>query len=1364
MTTTRATTSAETIYPTLPLGTDSLVLGKSLPPDDVRSTKPQPAPSTVNVMDTKTTFPDGMVKIGDSTDVLLPLTTTSAPPFTLPVVTDAVVIQHESVDVKGNETVSIPHSRRLNLTESSDSEADTGLDGMSSNETVAGVLPNVTSERVPPLDTSSPGSTALPDSQSVRSFTDIPSNVTESEMISQTFSPDLSGVFETSPTKMLSEIPANVTLTTEEYISSTVTPKPVEIATTSQTIPYYERTKAWERKEWEEKRGTTEEPELGVTAAETGQTKDDDENVTRQVDEFTQESKHGEMTTLAHSSEATGPVEDAMVAHSTRALPELFGKVTTRTTPSLVSETFEDITSGSTTDPSDLGSTTTLEMTTPGGLVESVSGESTGSRQGTDFTLSDTTTTGRPSEHGFEATTEGPTSDSIDGIEATTEGPTSDSIDGIEATTEGPTSDSIDGIEATTEGLTSDSTKQVSDSFSGATPSNLTAGSSASTTRSPDLKPGFTSGDKEFLTGINATTDGTLETDSSATTFTGFDAVTESQLSTGDSTSGSGSVGADMESMLTWLYDTLSTTMGDEEAVKSTGTAHLTSTESMRHISTTLHVTATTLDAEATTSDRDRIASGDFRPTSVSSDEWGKIARSDILPTTTASGDTDKTSRGDITQKTTSGDFSLTTSGYSIPPDDADETASGDVLSTTTASVDFDSTTRGYSRSTTMPSDDVDKTTMDDVISTIAASVEINSTLGSETRLNTTESEHVVETSSRYTSTPPTSSEALPEMSSVSATDPCDQYNPCRNGATCYLDATTRELACICPQGFSGKLCADLEPSTSSEGLDKVTSSAIPAHAATSIDPTAPPTSATTITRVVCTRYNPCLNGATCTIDTTTGRIGCECPEGFSGVLCQTPQPCQPNPCENGGTCTLQKGEIRCSCPQGVSGTLCQDVEGPDIRKTESAMEMSTKSVTVTTNTMEVTTSGDAKEATSGDIATVKTTSTDLRQTASADLRPSTTSSTGADKAASVLTAQTSTPSGMGMTSKDLIQSTVTSDESDTTGSAVASTEDVVTAESHSLPEDSTSGSLLSSTAGGPASAPTSVPAVGTEAAFTGPSFIVDETRLSPTTSDYHDHTDVIQRTTDSAEEETTRGPSVTQARPPRISNIMVSLSRSAETSTYFSRMFYTTLTRPPVTPATLRLATVKPGEDSMTTSSELDTSTERIPPGLVSGKPPSPDTPESTREPAATVSRSIQRTLFIESDQTTVSSAVDSSQGVDTPVMSSKPSRTSTSMLLPEKSLPTKMTATVEADTSFMTSTPPMTTPVWFHTTKKKGLQVEVIYPPGPRPDLSTAKPEKVTLTVYKAVQNVYNISRETIRETLQQARGVRDTFVCLD
>ena len=111
------------------------------------------------------------------------------------------------------------------------------------------------------------------------------------------------------------------------------------------------------------------------------------------------------------------------------------------------------------------------------------------------------------------------------------------------------------------------------------------------------------------------------------------------------------------------------------------------------------------------------------------------------------------------------------------------------------------------------------------------------------------------------------------------------------------------------------------------------------------------------------------------------------------------------------------------------------------------------ESVTLTTNAMEVTTS-DAKERTSSDIVTVRTTSTDIRLTASDELRPKAAASFGANKTASgVFTTQLNTPSVMDKTCKDLIQSTATLYECDTTSvSADASTEDDVPAENRLLP------------------------------------------------------------------------------------------------------------------------------------------------------------------------------------------------------------------------------------------------------------------------------------------------------------------------
>lgn len=70
---------------------------------------------------------------------------------------------------------------------------------------------------------------------------------------------------------------------------------------------------------------------------------------------------------------------------------------------------------------------------------------------------------------------------------------------------------------------------------------------------------------------------------------------------------------------------------------------------------------------------------------------------------------------------------------------------------------------------------------------------------------------------------------------------------------------------------------------------------------------------------------NPCRNGGVC------GEVGgaavCECPEGFSGALCD---PCDPDPCVN-GTCSVgRSGGFICECDAGWAGETCANLSCGD--------------------------------------------------------------------------------------------------------------------------------------------------------------------------------------------------------------------------------------------------------------------------------------------------------------------------------------------------------------------------------------------------------------------------------------------------
>uniref|UniRef100_A0A8C6ULA4 Neurogenic locus notch homolog protein 1 n=1 Tax=Neogobius melanostomus TaxID=47308 RepID=A0A8C6ULA4_9GOBI len=71
---------------------------------------------------------------------------------------------------------------------------------------------------------------------------------------------------------------------------------------------------------------------------------------------------------------------------------------------------------------------------------------------------------------------------------------------------------------------------------------------------------------------------------------------------------------------------------------------------------------------------------------------------------------------------------------------------------------------------------------------------------------------------------------------------------------------------------------------------------------------------------------SPCRNGATCELETL-DTYKCRCPPGWSGTLCQHPDPCASNPCANGGQCSAIESHYICSCSPFFSGQTCkQDI------------------------------------------------------------------------------------------------------------------------------------------------------------------------------------------------------------------------------------------------------------------------------------------------------------------------------------------------------------------------------------------------------------------------------------------------------
>jgi len=74
-----------------------------------------------------------------------------------------------------------------------------------------------------------------------------------------------------------------------------------------------------------------------------------------------------------------------------------------------------------------------------------------------------------------------------------------------------------------------------------------------------------------------------------------------------------------------------------------------------------------------------------------------------------------------------------------------------------------------------------------------------------------------------------------------------------------------------------------------------------------------------------CTYHQPCLNNASCLLNTTTGDYVCDCLPGSLGANCSMIDACWPaDICENGGTClSLPDGRYTCACVSGYTGLSC---------------------------------------------------------------------------------------------------------------------------------------------------------------------------------------------------------------------------------------------------------------------------------------------------------------------------------------------------------------------------------------------------------------------------------------------------------
>ncbi|XP_044744621.1 protein jagged-1b isoform X2 [Coccinella septempunctata] len=110
--------------------------------------------------------------------------------------------------------------------------------------------------------------------------------------------------------------------------------------------------------------------------------------------------------------------------------------------------------------------------------------------------------------------------------------------------------------------------------------------------------------------------------------------------------------------------------------------------------------------------------------------------------------------------------------------------------------------------------------------------------------------------------------------------DQCEPYPGCKHG---YCNGSSWQ--CICDTNWGGILCdQDLN---------------------------------------YCGTHEPCMSGGTCE-NTAPDKYMCTCPDGFSGINCETvDNPCAPAPCLHGGTCLEEGGSFSCECAPGWTGPTC---------------------------------------------------------------------------------------------------------------------------------------------------------------------------------------------------------------------------------------------------------------------------------------------------------------------------------------------------------------------------------------------------------------------------------------------------------
>ncbi|XP_070557860.1 delta-like protein 1 isoform X2 [Ptychodera flava] len=160
-------------------------------------------------------------------------------------------------------------------------------------------------------------------------------------------------------------------------------------------------------------------------------------------------------------------------------------------------------------------------------------------------------------------------------------------------------------------------------------------------------------------------------------------------------------------------------------------------------------------------------------------------------------------------------------------------------------------------------------------------------------------------------------------------TDCSDQTadSQCLNGGSCQ--AMGDEHFCMCPLKYTGYRCETKLPDCDSCHPEAEACMMAPCECQGDCEGQ-PPVSTSKPT-VKC-GYG-CMNGAECMWPGYGEEFHCQCPEGFTGMFCETeiPDCSKGDMCHNNGECKMEYDEYFCECPYPFTGYQCE-IEMKDCR------------------------------------------------------------------------------------------------------------------------------------------------------------------------------------------------------------------------------------------------------------------------------------------------------------------------------------------------------------------------------------------------------------------------------------------------